>query len=57
MVRLDGAWSNLVWWKVSLQGHLAGVSWQGEWNEMTFKASSNTNRHGTVVLTIQTVVI
>jgi len=35
-VRLDGALSNLVWWK---------VSWPmaGRWNQMTFKVPSNPN--------------
>jgi len=35
--RLDGAMSNLVWWKVSLL--MAG----GAWNEMIFKVPSNPN--------------
>jgi len=38
---LDGVLSNLVWWKVSL-------SWQGAWNEMSFKVVSNLN-HSVII--------
>jgi len=34
--RLDGALSNLVWWKCP-------CPWQGGWNQMTFKVPSNPN--------------
>ena len=35
--RLDGAWSNLVWWRVSLPV-------AGGWDWMGFKVPSNPNR-------------
>ena len=41
-VRLDGALSNLVWWKVSLP-------WQGGWNWVIFKVHSNPN-HSVILL-------
>lgn len=37
--RLDGAWSNLAEWKVSLP-------MAGEWNERRFKIPSNANHSG-----------
>jgi len=34
--RLDGALSNLVWWKMSM-----AWTWQGGWNQMIFKVPSD----------------
>lgn len=38
--RLDGALSNLVWWKVSLPGRHGGLGPLEGWNKMTFKVRS-----------------